>query len=210
VFADLARRLGVDGADAEDVASEAETLLRIAGRMPEAIGTTLMEHGSAAVPHDGAPIQFVSVMPATADGKADLFPDSLGADALYRYQPDPATAEYPLALISPATARTISSTLGELRTRPAALDIHPDDAAERGIAPGDHIRVFNALGSVECVADLSAAIARGTVCLPKGLWRRSTLNGLTANALAPDTLTDHGGGACFNDARVQVALLGRH
>jgi anaerobic selenocysteine-containing dehydrogenase len=210
VFADLARRLGVDGADAEDVASEAETLLRIAGRMPETIGTTLMEHGSAAVPHDGAPIQFVSVMPATADGKADLFPDSLGADALYRYQPDPATAEYPLALISPATARTISSTLGELRTRAAALDIHPDDAAERGIAPGDHIRVFNALGSVECVADLSAAIARGTVCLPKGLWRRSTLNGLTANALAPDTLTDHGGGACFNDARVQVALLGRH
>jgi hypothetical protein len=46
--------------------------------------------------------------------------------------------------------------------------------------------------------------------LPKGLWRKSTYNGSTANALAPDTLTDLGGGACFNDARVQVALLGRH
>ena len=40
--------------------------------------------------------------------------------------------------------------------------------------------------------------------LPKGLWRRHTLNGSTANALAPDTLTDIGAGACFNDARVQV------
>ena len=40
--------------------------------------------------------------------------------------------------------------------------------------------------------------------LPKGLWRKHTANGLTANALAPDTLTDLGGGACFNDARVQV------
>ena len=31
--------------------------------------------------------------------------------------------------------------------------------------------------------------------------------GNTATALAPDTLTDLGGGACFNDARVQVASL---
>jgi hypothetical protein len=40
--------------------------------------------------------------------------------------------------------------------------------------------------------------------MPKGLWCRHTVNGLTANALAPDTLSDLGGGACFNDARVQV------
>jgi len=30
------------------------------------------------------------------------------------------------------------------------------------------------------------------------------LQRLLATALAPDTLTDLGGGACFNDARVQV------
>ena len=46
--------------------------------------------------------------------------------------------------------------------------------------------------------------APGTVSLPKGLWRRHTANGYTSNALVPDTLTDLGGGACFNDARVQV------
>ncbi len=45
----------------------------------------------------------------------------------------------------------------------------------------------------------------GVVVLPKGLWSHHTLNGATANALAPDSLTDLGGGACFNDARVQVA-----
>jgi hypothetical protein len=42
------------------------------------------------------------------------------------------------------------------------------------------------------------------VSLPKGLWRRSTRNNMTGTALVPDTLTDIGGGACFNDARVQV------
>ena len=41
--------------------------------------------------------------------------------------------------------------------------------------------------------------------LPKGLWRRHTANGSTATALAPATLTDIAGGACFNDARVQVS-----
>jgi formylmethanofuran dehydrogenase subunit D len=44
----------------------------------------------------------------------------------------------------------------------------------------------------------------GVVYLPKGIWSHNTLNGATACALAPDTLTDLGGGACFNDARVQV------
>jgi hypothetical protein len=36
------------------------------------------------------------------------------------------------------------------------------------------------------------------------LWRRHTANGYTTNALVSDSLTDIGGGACFNDARVQV------
>jgi len=39
---------------------------------------------------------------------------------------------------------------------------------------------------------------------------KSTLNGSTSNALVPDSLTDIAGGACFNDARVQIELLARH
>ena len=50
-------------------------------------------------------------------------------------------------------------------------------------------------------------IREGTVSLPKGLWRKSTWNQLTSNVLVPDSLTDLGAGACFNDARVQVAKL---
>jgi hypothetical protein len=45
------------------------------------------------------------------------------------------------------------------------------------------------------------------VSLPKGLWRKSTMNRSTATALAPDTLSDLGGGACFNDARVEVVRI---
>ena len=35
----------------------------------------------------------------------------------------------------------------------------------------------------------------------------STLNGSTANALVSDDLTDIGGGAVFNDVRVEVARV---
>ena len=52
-------------------------------------------------------------------------------------------------------------------------------------------------------------IAALRIGLPKGLWRKSSWNQLTANALVPDSLTDLGGGACFNDARVEVSLLSK-
>jgi anaerobic selenocysteine-containing dehydrogenase len=88
--------------------------------------------------------------------------------------------------------------------------MNPEDAKARGLSDDDPVRVFNALGEVQCPVALNPEIRPGTVSMPKGLWRRSTYNHSTTNALVPDSLTDLGGGACFNDARVEVALLGRH
>jgi anaerobic selenocysteine-containing dehydrogenase len=85
--------------------------------------------------------------------------------------------------------------------------MHPEDAAPRGLADNDLVRVFNDLAEVHCALSVSPSVRPGMVSLPKGLWRRSTRNGLTGTALVPDTLTDIAGGACFNDARVQVASL---
>jgi anaerobic selenocysteine-containing dehydrogenase len=208
VFSDLAERLGI-GAFEE----ETTTLMRVASRLPEAIGVELMERGAVTPPFGGAPVQFVDVLPRTADQKVHLCPPELDSQApggLYHFQPDPGSDRHPLALISPASEKTVSSTLGELRERAAVLQMHPSDAEPRGIAHEDPVRVFNDLGEVQVPVALNRDVRPGTVSLPKGLWRKSTYNGSTSNALVPDTLTDVGGGACFNDARVQVALLGRH
>jgi anaerobic selenocysteine-containing dehydrogenase len=207
VFSELAARLGVGAAE-----EDAETLLRITARMPEAVRGSLLDGGTAIPPHGGAPVQFVDVFPRTADQKVHLSPDIPVASpaGLYGYQPDPATERFPLALISPATEKTVSSTLGELRLRPAVLHMHPADAAARGIAQDDPVRMFNALGEVQAPANVTPDLPRGVVAMSKGLWRKSTYNQATTNALVPDTLTDLGGGACFNDARVEVALLARH
>ena len=205
VFGELLRRLELNQPDEPN--GDLEEMLDVLGRLPDQIGRELKENGAATPPFNGRPIQFVDVHPWTPDGKVDLFPEHVASDApagLYGYQPDPATPEYPLALISPSSERTISSTLSELPRPDVKLLMHLDDAGERGLKDGDGVRIFNQLGEVRCSLQVGGWIRPGTVSLPKGLWRRHTANGYTANALAPDTLTDLGGSACFNDARVQV------
>ena len=148
---------------------------------------------------------------ARTDGRIQLVPEALDREAphgLYTYQPDPGTGAYPLALISPALATQISSTFGQLRKAPAQLELSPGDAAARGIRSGDRIRVWNACGEVHCVARVAPEVRDGVCVLPKGLWRRHTANGHTANALIPPAFADLAGQAAYNDARVQVARLG--
>jgi anaerobic selenocysteine-containing dehydrogenase len=208
VFGDLCRRL--DLLKENEPAGELELTVRVLDSLPGTIGQGLRAGLSPAPPCGAAPIQFVDVFPNTPDRKVNLFPDEFESDAplgLYRYQPDPATDRFPLALISPASERTITSTLAELPRPDAKLSMHPADAEVRGLEDGDMVRIFNELGEVHCPLSVVPAIRQGTVSLPKGLWRRSVKNGLTATSLVPDTLTDLAGGACFNDARVQVASL---
>jgi anaerobic selenocysteine-containing dehydrogenase len=205
VFGDLAQRLGLlrDG----EPRGEIDLLLRVLQDLPPGIGGNLGEGRPATSPWNGAPVQFVDVFPLTPDGKVHLFPEALDRAAplgLYRWQQDPATPEYPLALISPASDRTVSSTLGELPRPAVRLQMHPTDAAARTLADGDDIVVFNELGEVRCRVQVGSWVRPGVVSLPKGLWRKSTANSNTANTLAPDSLTDIAGGACFNDARVEV------
>ena len=209
VFEELGVRLG----QMDELPDLGETggLLDLTGRLPEGHAAAILEGRRPNAPGGGTPVQFVDVFPKTPDQKAHLFPAGLSSrDGLYAYAPDPATPDYPLALISPASTHTISSTLGELRPATARMKINPADALSRLIADGDPIRIFNGLGEVHCQANVTAEVRPGTVSLAKGLWARSTFNGATSNALVPDSLTDIAGGACFNDARVQVELLARH
>ena len=208
VFGELCSRLGL--LDQREPSGELDLMVHILDHLPGTIGGDLRRGDAATPPFGTTPIQFVDVFPRTADRKVDLCQADLDAAApmgLYRFQPDPATDRYPLALISPSSDRTISSTLGELPRPDVRLAMNAADAAARGLADGDLVRVFNDLGEVHCTLTVSPTIRAGVVSLPKGIWRRSTRNNTSGTALVPDTLTDLGGGACFNDARVQVASL---
>ncbi len=209
VFRELGVRLGLS--EAGDGIGETGALIEALPKLPDALSAALAEGRMAPAPGDGHPIQFVDVHPNTPDGRVHLHPRIAASPrGPYDYQPDPATDRYPLALISPASEHTISSTLGELRPGVARVKIHPDDSGPRAIAEGDTVRIFNALGEVHCEASVTPETRPGTLSLPKGLWAKSTLNGATSTALVPQTIERLSGGACFNDARVQVELLARH
>jgi anaerobic selenocysteine-containing dehydrogenase len=209
VFGELVKRMNL--AKPDDVFDDRELARMILkaskerDRLLDAVG----ERDGSTVPDCGPnPVQFATVFPATPTGKIDLVPDALDDEAplgLYGFQPD-LEAEA-LTLISPATAKTVSSTLAQIWKEPAEVRLHPDDAAARGLVDGDRVRVFNALGEVHVALKLDGDVRSGVAVMHKGYWKRHSLNGSTANALAPDTLTDLGGGACFNDAKVEITRL---
>jgi anaerobic selenocysteine-containing dehydrogenase len=211
VFSDLTRRCGLARAgDPESAAEMKEAILR-GSRAGASIRESLDRSGIAFPAGNPALVQFEDTFPLTADRKIHLVPLELDREAphgLYAFAAEEETGDYPLTLISPASDRTISSTLGELHEEQVPLEMAPSDASARGMGDGDEVRVFNDLGEVRCLVSANPSLREGVVMLPKGLWSHNTLSGTGATALAPDSLTDLGGGACFNDARVEVRRIG--
>ncbi len=112
VFGELLELTGLE--EASDPRGELEEMLHVIARLPGTTGDEMRDSGAATPPFDGRPVQFRDVFPRTVDQKIDLYPEVLARESaagLYVYQPDPATEEFPLALISPASEKTISSTL---------------------------------------------------------------------------------------------------
>ena len=125
--------------------------------------------------------------------------------------PTRSTDRYPLSLISPASERTISSTLGELRPGIARLTIPPGRRAPRDRSPR-----ATPCGCSTSWARSSAKrpsrpkFGRGRPRCPKACGRGARSTAPPPMRSCPIRLTDLAGGACFNDARVQVEMLGRH
>jgi anaerobic selenocysteine-containing dehydrogenase len=210
VFADLCRRTGVaQSGDPESADELIRAIVAAEGEYGALVLADLARAGVALPRFGDQPVQFGNVWPRTPGRKAHLVPAELDEEAggLYSYRQEAGAAEFPLILISPASKRTVSSTLGEARTGQVAVEIHPEDADGRGIETGDKVRIHNERGELTCLARVGTGIRPGVAFLPKGLWSHNTLSGTTGNALVPDTLTDLGGGACFNDTRVQIERL---
>ena len=78
-----------------------------------------------------------------------------------------------LRLINRRSLKSMNSWLHNLPTLtkgkdPCTLQIHPEDAAARGLGEGDRARLSSSVGSVEAPIELSDQVARGVVSLPHG------------------------------------------
>ena len=109
-----------------------------------------------------------------------------------------------MALVTPATSKTVNSMFAEYDPPEAVVRVHPDDAMSRNLATGDDVSVSNDVTRVDLVCVVDDRMRPGVCEIPKGLWRRHTANGWVSNALVPDDVNDLAGGACFNDGRVKI------
>jgi len=151
----------------------------------------------------------------TPNGKVLVDAPGLGVpDYLPPYESrdsSPALASrYPLAMISPPARHFLNSTfvnvisLRSIEGEPL-LELHPDDAAARGIADGQLVRVFNDRGSYRCKAAVGNRARPGVVNGLGVWWRKLGVDGTNVNELTSQRLTDIGRAPTFYDCLVEVA-----
>jgi anaerobic dimethyl sulfoxide reductase subunit A len=88
------------------------------------------------------------------------------------------------------------------------LFIHPHDAASRGIADGDLVKVYNARGATLIPCRVTERILPGVVDLPQGAWwspdETETDHGGSVNVLTSPRWTPYAFGTAQHTALVQV------
>ncbi|MCA9862667.1 MAG: hypothetical protein KC432_06595, partial [Thermomicrobiales bacterium] len=108
------------------------------------------------------------------------YADCLGHPAWYEpkeWLGSPAQAQYPLQLVANNPRTRLHSQLdaGETSQRSKIqgrepMRMHPQDAAPRGIADGDVVRLFNGRGSCLAGVIISQDVRPGVVQLSTGAW----------------------------------------
>jgi anaerobic selenocysteine-containing dehydrogenase len=223
IFRRLAARLGFEEPCFRD-SDEDICRTAVASTQPRMAGVTwekLKAEGwqKLAVPQRFAP--FAQGGFPTPSGKCEFHSEWLraqGIDPLPFYNPpvevsDEKLAErYPLAFLSPPARHFLNSSFANLARfrefeREPHLDMHPQDAAMRGIRDGDAVRIFNTRGSYTLRARINGKPRPGVVVAPSVWWKKYSPDGRNANNLTSQRTTDLGGGATFYDCRVQVERL---
>ena len=210
IFRALAERMGfTDPCFADDD----ETMARGAFR-PDVVDPGLMrERGWVKLNIADAP--FAEGGFPTSSGKALADAPGLGVpDHLPNYESVLSTPElatrFPLAMISPPARHFMNSTFVNIASLRAAereplLEMHPMDAAARGITAGSVVRVFNDRGEYRCKAALNDRARPGVVNGLGVWWRKYGLAGTNVNQLTHQRLTDLGRAPSFYDCLVEVA-----
>lgn len=214
IFRDLARHMGfTHPCFADDDLTLARTAFGNAVDFD-----TLLAQGFASLPLPQAPFAHGGF--PTPSGKCEFFSarlQALGQDGLPNHVPNYEVAHenprYPLAMISPPARNFLNSSfvnvksLRDIEGQPL-VEIHPEDAAARGIQSGHMVEVFNDRGRYRCTAQVSPRARPGVVNALGIWWRKLGPNGTNVNEVTSQQLTDMGRAPTFYDCAVEVRLVG--
>ncbi len=208
-----------------------EELLQTAiAKNPALLGVTLKRLKTEGFVSVEMGIPFSDLHFPTPSGKVELYSQTLaeqGLDPLPAYLPaDDKEAvppglsikeSPPLTLLSAAAHHFTSSTFANqanllAREGKPFVEIHPVDAAARGIRDGDVVVVENARGWCRLQAVLSDAVRPGVLASPKGRWLQldpwaENGHGRSVNYTTSDALGDMGGQSTFHSNWVWVKTV---
>jgi len=228
IFTDLARRVGIEGYNDK---SETEWLKELTADAIDDFDA-FVEQGVARFPAPEDAVAFAREIRdpdnhkfTTPSGKIELYstvlaanPDPYGLGHIPPtptwIPPAPRVAGYPLALCTPKSRARTHSIHGNqphlARVDRDSVWMHPDDAAARGIADGEDVRVFNDHGATILPARVTDRIAPGVVSIKEGAWftpgqggtdTQGCANVLTADRSAPC------GATTYNTNEVEIEAL---
>ncbi len=90
------------------------------------------------------------------------------------------------------------------RSGPAALHLHPSDAARIGVGEGAMLTIANDIGSLELVARLDDGVLPGTVLSYKGRWPSLEGTHMNVNFIHQPQSADMGGSTSVHSTQVSV------
>jgi anaerobic selenocysteine-containing dehydrogenase len=213
VFGELGRRMFPGESWAEDGVDELidQALETNSPWMAGISRERLEREGHVPLAVDGLPFSNASWF-RTASGKGELLPVPKFVPPVESRAAEDET--YPLEFLPRKADNFMNSTFAnhsghqKMETATAGvLEMHAEDAAARGVAPGDQVEVFNARGRIALRVKLSGKVGKGVVAARLD-WNKlggdSSGRGANVNALTSERLTDIGGGATFYSTLVQV------
>jgi anaerobic dimethyl sulfoxide reductase subunit A len=225
IFGELSRRLGINGYNDK---SEAQWLKDLtAGAVDDFAAFT--EQGVARFPAPADAVAFTRQIRdnqkfSTPSGKIEVYstvlaanPNPYGLGVIPPiptwFAPDDDTTRFPLSLCTPKSrARTHSihgNQPGLARVDPDTVWMHPGDAAARGIANGQQVRVFNDIGATLLPARVTDRIAPGVVSINEGAWFAPGADGVDTRGSANVLTTDRSapcGATTYNTNQVQIEV----
>ncbi|MDX6547825.1 MAG: hypothetical protein QOG33_1375, partial [Gaiellales bacterium] len=145
-------------------------------------------------------VQFADLDFETPSGRIEIASAAAEADGLPRLpQPwaDTRPAGDRLRLLSPASPWLMNDSFANDRkiTRrigAAGVTLHPRDAAARGLAEGDRVRLWNETGSLELSVEVSDIVPAGVAYSPKGRWPKREPQSFNINVLNDGRKSDIG------------------
>ena len=157
-------------------------------------------------------VQFADLEFETPSGRIEIASAAAEADGHPRLpQPwsDPRPGEGRLRLLSPASPWLMNDSFANdrkiaKRIGGPTVTLHPSDAAGRGLAEGDRVRLWNASGSLELQLTLSDKVPRGVAYSPKGRWPKREQGSANVNVLNDGRKADFGGSTSVHGIEITV------